>query len=160
MTVSKHYDVAIIGLGTMGSFAAAELAARGLTVVGFDQFTPPHGRGSHAGGTRIYRIAYAEGDGYVPLVQRAGELWDQASERMGTRLLHRVGMLYMGPPDGQFIGEVARSAASNRLQMETLSADEVYRRYPAFEIPQEFTGLFDPHAGWIDVDASITSSHA
>jgi sarcosine oxidase len=42
----------------MGSFAAVELARRGFSVVGFDQFTPPHGRGSHSGSTRVYRIAY------------------------------------------------------------------------------------------------------
>src|ERR1700761_804574 len=76
----KQYDVAIIGLGTMGSFAAVELAKRGCSVAGFDQFTPPHGRGAHSGATRIYRVAYAEGSGYVPLAQTAGMLWDQVSE--------------------------------------------------------------------------------
>jgi glycine/D-amino acid oxidase-like deaminating enzyme len=44
--------------------------------------------------------------------------------------------------------------------METLSAAEVSRRYPAFQIPENYTGLFDAQAGWIDVDASIASSHA
>jgi monomeric sarcosine oxidase len=160
MTRRKHYDVAVIGLGTMGSFAAVELAKRGLTVAGFDQLTPPHGRGSHSGATRIYRVAYAEGTGYVPLAQRAGELWDQAAAQLGTKLLHRVGMLYMGPPAGSFIGKVAESASSNQLPVETLPAAEVHRRYPAFEIPEDFVGLFDPQAGWIDVDASISSHHA
>jgi monomeric sarcosine oxidase len=159
-TIRKHYDVAIIGLGTMGSFAAVELAKRGLSVVGFDQFTPPHGRGSHSGGTRIYRLAYPEGTGYVPLAQRAGELWDQAAEQLGTQLLHRTGMLYMGPPQGDFIREVQESASTNQLQVESLSPGEVHRRYPAFEIPEDYTGLFDVRAGWLDVDASIASSHA
>ncbi len=160
MSTRKQYDVAIIGLGTMGSFAAVELARRGFSVAGFDQFTPPHGHGSHSGGTRIYRLAYPEGTGYVRLAQRAGELWDQAAEQLGTPLLHRIGMLYMGNPDQPFIQEVRESAATNRLQVETLSAREVSRRYPAFEIPQEYVGLFDVQAGWLDVDASIASSLA
>ena len=160
MTRRKHYDVAIIGLGTMGSFAAVELARRGFSVAGFDQFTPPHGRGSHSGGTRIYRIAYPEGTGYVPLAQRAGELWDQAAEQLGTQLLHRIGMLYMGNPDQAFIQEVAESASTNGLQVETLPVEEVSRRYPAFQIPPDYVGLFDAQAGWIDVDASIASSLA
>ena len=158
MTRRQHYDVAIIGLGTMGSFAAVELARRGFSVAGFDQFTPPHGRGSHSGGTRIYRVAYAEGSGYVPLAQRAGELWDLAAEQLGTQLLHRIGMLYMGNPGQAFIREVAESASTHGLQVETLPADEVSRRYPAFQIPQDYVGLFDTQAGWIDVDASIASS--
>ena len=158
--MTKQYDVAVIGLGTMGSFAAVELARRGLTVAGFDQFTPPHGRGSHSGGTRIYRLAYPEGTGYVALALRAGEMWEQAAEAMGTQLLHRSGMLYMGLPGEPFLREVQESACSNQLQVETLSAAEVRYRYPAFEIPEEYAGLFDVQAGWLDVDASIASSHA
>ena len=160
MSNQKHYDVAIIGLGTMGSFAAVELARRGFSVVGCDQFTPPHGRGSHSGGTRIYRIAYPEGTGYVQLAQRAGALWDQATEQLGTQLLHRTGMLYMGIPGQRFLQEIEESASTNRLHVERLSADEVHRRYPAFQLEDEYVGLFDAQAGWIDVDASITSSLA
>ncbi len=158
--MTRHYDIAVIGLGTMGSFAAVELARRGCSVAGFDQFTPPHGRGSHSGGTRIYRLAYPEGTGYVPLARRSGQLWEQAAEEMGTQLLHRTGMLYMGPPGEALLREVQDSASTNRLQVETLSAGEVRHRYPAFEIPEEYSGLFDVQAGWLDVDASISSSHA
>ena len=111
--------MAIIGLGTMGSFAAVELARRGLSVIGLDQFTPPHGRGSHSGSTRIYRVAYPEGSGYVPLTQLAGTLWDQAAEQMGSKLLHRTGVLYMGPPEDSFLREVADSASTHHLQVES-----------------------------------------
>jgi monomeric sarcosine oxidase len=142
----------------MGSFAALELARRGYSVAGFDQFAPPHGRGSHSGATRIYRVAYAEGSGYVPLAQRAGGLWDQASEQAGKPLLHRTGMVYMGAPGEGFLREVADSASAYQLPIERLTAEEVFRRYPAFEIPEHYGGLVDPQAGWIDVDAAIASS--
>jgi sarcosine oxidase len=156
----KTADVAIIGMGTMGSFAAVELARRGLSVIGFDRFTPPHGRGSHSGGTRIYRIAYPEGTGYVKLAQRAGDLWDSAAEDFGARLLHRTGMLYMGRPNEPLIRDVRASAVSNQLPTETLTPNEIYRRYPAFEIPEDYTGILDTQAGWIDVDTSISAAHA
>ena len=160
MTQTKHYDVAIIGLGTMGSFTAVELAKRGLSVVGLDQFTPPHDQGSHSGGTRVYRIAYPEGTGYVQLAQRAGELWDSAAQQMGTPLLHRTGMLYMGRPSEPFLRSIEESATTNHLQVEALTAAEVHHRYPAFEIPEDHSGIFDPQAGWLDVDASIRSALA
>ena len=158
--MTRHYDAAIIGLGTMGSFAAVELARRGLSVAAFDQFTPPHGRGSHSGGTRIFRLAYPEGTGYVPLAQQAGEMWEQAEKEFGTQLLHRTGVLYMGLPGERFLSEVQQSAVTHHLRVETLSASEVRSRYPAFEIGDEYAGLFDVQAGWLDVDASIASSHA
>jgi monomeric sarcosine oxidase len=158
--MTRHYDVAIIGLGTMGSFAAVELAKRGLTVAAFDQFTPPHGRGSHSGGTRIFRLAYPEGTGYVPMAQLAGEMWEQVEKEFDTKLLYRSGVLYMGLPDGPFLSEVRESALTHHLRVETLSTSEVRYRYPAFEIPEEYAGLLDVQAGWLDVDASIASSHA
>jgi len=160
MTKRKRYDVAIIGLGTMGSFAAVELARRGLSVIGMDRFTPPHGRGSHSGGRRIYRLAYPEGTGYVPLARHAGALWDQAAQQMGTKLLHRTGVLYMGPPGESFLREVADSASTHCLQVESLTAAEVRRRYSVFEIPDNYAGLLDTQAGWLDVDASINSALA
>jgi glycine/D-amino acid oxidase-like deaminating enzyme len=66
----------------------------------------------------------------------------------------------MGLPGEPFLREVQESASTNQLQVEALSAAEVRYRYPAFEIPEEYGGLFDVHAGWLDVDASIASSHA
>jgi glycine/D-amino acid oxidase-like deaminating enzyme len=66
----------------------------------------------------------------------------------------------MGPPGEPFLSEVQESAVTHHLHVETLSASEVRYRYPAFEICEEYAGLFDVQAGWLDVDASIASSHA
>ncbi len=49
------YDVIVIGLGGMGSAAAFHLARRGLKVLGLEQFTPAHDRGSSHGESRIIR---------------------------------------------------------------------------------------------------------
>jgi monomeric sarcosine oxidase len=149
------YDVAIIGLGSMGSFAAMELARRGASVIGFDQFAPPHSFGSHGGQSRIFRVAYPEGSSYVPMAQRSGELWDELGDQCGTRLLHRTGMLYMGVPGEPFLDDIDESARSHGLALEKLSAAEVRQQFPAFQIPDHFAGFFDPQAGWIDVDAAI-----
>ena len=70
------FDVALVGLGSMGSFACMELARRGGSVPGFDRFEPPHGFRSHSGETRVYRQAYAENPAYVFFVRQAGRLWD------------------------------------------------------------------------------------
>src|ERR1700679_4064055 len=93
-------------------------------VCGLNQSTPPRGRGSHSGSTRIYRVAYPEGSGYVPLTQLAGTLWDQAAEQMGSKLLHRTGVLYMGPPEDSFLREVADSASTHHLQVESFTVAE------------------------------------
>ena len=76
----KQFDVAIIGLGSMGSFAALELAKRKLSVIGFDKYSPPHEEGSHGGDTRAFRTVYTEHPNYVPLIKRSLQIWDRLAE--------------------------------------------------------------------------------
>ena len=73
--MTNSVDVIIIGLGAMGSSAAAHLSRRGQRVLGIEQFTPAHDRGSSHGETRIIRQAYFEDPAYVPLLLRSYELW-------------------------------------------------------------------------------------
>src|SRR5690349_16119232 len=126
------FDVAVVGLGSMGSFACMELARRGASVAAFDRFVPPHEHGSHSGETRVYREAYAENPSYVPLVKHAGRLWDRFGEEEGSRLLTRCGMLSVGAPASAVIEGIRRSAAMHQVELEKLDADEVRKRFPAF----------------------------
>ncbi len=80
------YDVIVLGLGAMGSAAAQHLAARGKRVLGIEQFTSPHDKGSSHGGSRMIRQAYFESPDYIPLVLRAYELWRKVERDTGTRL--------------------------------------------------------------------------
>src|SRR5262249_38394978 len=108
--VSLEYEVIIVGLGAMGSSATYHLAQRGLRVLGLDQFQPPHNFGSSHGLTRIIREAYFEDPLYVPLVQRAYELWIDLEKQSGQQLLLKTGGLMIGPPDGALVSGASRSA--------------------------------------------------
>jgi sarcosine oxidase len=152
---TKVFDAAVLGLGTMGTFACLEFARRKFSVLGLDQFAPPHDRGSHTGETRVFRIAYAEHPDYVPLARRAGMLWDQLGKEAQTTFLHRTGMLSLGPPDGALISGTRASSATHGLNVQELSPAEVSSRFPAFDVPPGWQGIFEAEAGWVDVDAAI-----
>src|SRR4051812_43419517 len=97
------YDVVVLGLGGMGSAAAAHLAARGQRVLGLERFGPAHALGSSHGGSRVIRQSYFEDPAYVPLLKRAYELWEQAERDSGTDLLTLTGGVYFcrpGSPKG------------------------------------------------------------
>src|SRR2546425_11769455 len=79
------FDVIVVGLGAMGSASAFHLSKRGQKVLGLDRFKPPHAFGSSHGQTRIIREAYFEHPIYVPLVQRAYELWRGVGRGAGRR---------------------------------------------------------------------------
>ena len=61
MTIRTTYDIAVLGLGAMGSMAAWRAAARGASVIGIEQYGIAHDRGSSHGGSRIFRKTLFEG---------------------------------------------------------------------------------------------------
>src|SRR5215831_10721140 len=128
------YDVIIVGLGAMGSAAAYHVSQRGGRVLGLDRFRPPHTYGSAHGLTRIIREAYFEHPLYVPLVQRAYELWQALGKETGRNLLRQTGGLMIGPADGVLVTGARRSAEDHKLSHRVLSADELRKEFPAFAV--------------------------
>jgi monomeric sarcosine oxidase len=146
------HDLAIIGVGGMGSAAFWAAATRGLKVVALEQFGPAHDRGSSHGQTRIIRAAYFEHPAYVPMAQRSFQLWDEISAHSRQRLLHRNGLLQVGSPDSAVIAGVRSSAQLYSLAVDELSPEEIESRWPAFRIEHGQVGLFESGAGYLRVE--------
>jgi sarcosine oxidase len=144
---NNSYDVIVIGLGAMGSAAAYHLTRSGRRVLGLDRFTPPHTQGSSHGQTRIIREAYFEDPAYVPLVQRAYELWAELEQRTGRSLFRPTGGLMIGPPDGEVLSGARRSAEQHGLKHQILSAAEVRQRFPALTPEDGIAAVWEPRAG-------------
>ena len=67
-------DLAIVGLGSMGSATAWAATRQGLSVVGFEQFDLGHERGASHDTSRILRHSYHT-PAYVDLTFDAYEDW-------------------------------------------------------------------------------------
>ena len=157
MTSTQSHDVAIVGLGAMGSAAALELSRRGLDVVGFDRYAPPHAWGSSHGDTRIIREAYFEDPVYVPMVQRAFECWRELERLAGTALLQRTGGVMIGMPGSPLVAGSRRSAELHGLPCEMLSADEIRARFPALQPEPGMVGIWEPRAGVLRAEACVAA---
>ena len=153
-------DVAVIGLGVMGSAALHHLARRGLRAVGIEQFTPGHDRGSSHGETRIIRLGYFEHPSYVPLVRAALPLWRALERDSGQTLLDVTGIVEIGPPDSTIVTGTLRSARTHDLAHEVLDAAGVMRRWPAFRLPSHFVGVFQPEGGILAAEPAIQAQLA
>jgi len=139
----------------MGSAALWQLAARGATCLGLEQFQPGHDRGSSHGETRIIRLAYAEHPSYVPLLRRAYELWGELEARSGRRLLHITGSIDGGLEHMESFAGALRSAQEHGLPHEVLSGEEVNRRFPGYSFPNHFKGVYQPQGGLLESEAAI-----
>lgn len=139
----------------MGSAAAYHLAHRGRRVLGVEQFTPAHDRGSSHGRSRIIREAYFEDPAYVPLVQRSYELWDVLERESQTPHLLITGGLMIGPLDGELVRGALTSANTHRLPYELLTATEIRHRFPPFRPGNDAVGVLEPRAGVLFPEACV-----
>jgi sarcosine oxidase len=153
--VIPSYDVIVLGLGGMGSAAAYRLAAQGRRVLGLEQFTPAHDRGSSHGGTRIIREAYFEDPAYVPLVQRAYSRWRELEQATGQHVLQITGGLMIGHPGSALVQGALASAQLHDLPHTILSAADMRQRYPMFQLEPDEIGVHEPHAGLLRPEACV-----
>jgi sarcosine oxidase len=149
------FDVAVIGLGAMGSAAAYHLASRGARVLGLERFERGHSLASFGGRSRIIRLAYFEHPDYVPLLRHAWDAWRALERTSGETLLTQTGGLYAGPPDGELVSGSLRSAREHSLAHEMLDASEAMRRFPALRLNDGWSAIFEEQAGWLAPERSV-----
>lgn len=160
------FDIAVIGLGAMGSATLHQLAKRGLKVVGIDRFHPPHDQGSTHGETRITRQGIGEGEAYVPLALRAHEIWREMEAETGKSLLHAVGALIVSRPEDMverpgrtgFLQRSIQAAKRFGIAHEVIGADEVRRRYPNILPSGDEVAYFEPGGGYLDPEACVAAN--
>lgn len=147
MGTQTNYDVIVVGLGAMGSATAYHLARRGFKVLGLDANVRRHKNGSSHGTSRIIREAYLEGSDYVPIVQRAYELWRDLEAETGQELLKITGCLTIGEPESVFVSGALASCKRFNLPHEYLNAAETHRRFPGYTLPENLQAVFEPNGG-------------
>jgi sarcosine oxidase len=151
----ERADVLVVGLGAMGSAVCAQLAARGVSLVGIDRYDPPHRFGSTHGETRMTRLAVGEGAEYVPFVRRSHQLWRDIEAQTGVRLLSQTGGLIMARPGSWFFDGTRELAERLDIEHETLTADELRNRFPMFAVDEETEGYYEPAAGFVRPEEAV-----
>lgn len=153
----SHFDTIVIGVGSMGAAACWYLARRGQKVLGLEQFTTPHDRGSHSGHTRIIRKAYFEHPDYVPLLERAYENWHSFQSETRLEFYHKTGIIYFGERHNENISGIRRSAQLYNIAIESFSSNRWKERFPQFEVPSHFQAIFEEDAGFVTPERAIRS---
>ena len=161
------FDVAVVGLGAMGSASVYQLARKGKRVLGIDQFDPPHSFGSSHGATRVTRQAIGEGEEFVPLVLRSYEIWPQIEAAAGKQLLSITGGLIMAserfdesPGTSKFLDQTIKSAAKFGIAHSVLDADQIRARFPQFNLVGDERGYYEPTMGFLRPEPCIESQLA
>ena len=154
---NNHFDVIVLGVGSLGSAACYHLAKRGAKVVGVEQFDVPHRFGSHHGKSRMIRKAYYEHPDYVPLLNRAYELWDELQKKSPEPILNRTGALYLCESEDSVVTGSLRSAKQHDLPHRHLTGAEIKSEFAQFQVDDSFEGFFEPDGGYLRPEDAIVA---
>jgi sarcosine oxidase len=164
--MNPSFDVAVIGLGAMGSATLYQLAKRGIRAIGIDRFAPPHAEGSTHGETRITRRGIGEGEAYVPLAVRSHEIWRELEAETGQSMLFEVGSIVISqandnverPGRTGFIRRSITAAQRFDIAHEVLSADDIRLRFPNLTPTDEEIGYYEPGGGYLMPERCVAAN--
>jgi monomeric sarcosine oxidase len=155
--MTERVDHVVVGLGGVGSATAWQLASRGETVVGFEQFGLGHVRGASHDTSRILRRSYHT-PGYVTLAGEAYHDWAAVEAAAGERLVTVTGGLDLFPPGAAIPPDAyVSSMAACGVAFEKLGVDEVATRWPAFQLPEGTLALHQPDTGIVPAARSTAA---
>lgn len=145
--MSEHFDVAVVGLGVLGSAAAYYAAKKGARVLALEQFELGHVRGASHDTSRIVRKTNTEPE-YVALAQSAYNDWAELEKAADQKLLTITGGLFFLPKDAPVpLSSYTRSLSARGVPYEVLSAAEVKQRWPQFDIPDTVDAVYTADTG-------------
>ncbi|WP_334152197.1 N-methyl-L-tryptophan oxidase [Microbacterium sp.] len=143
----ESFEVAVVGMGALGSAAAYHLARRGARVVAFEQYELGHVRGASHDTSRIVRTSYGAPE-YVRLAQSAYRDWEDLQQESGERLLTITGGVIFIPTDGPYSASDFTAALTEcEVPHELLTPAEVHARWPQFTIPENVETIYTPDSG-------------
>ena len=144
----EHFDVAVVGLGGIGSATAWYAARDGHSVVGLERFAlGGHERGASHDHSRIIRHSYHTTQ-YVELTHHAYARWREVEQASGQRCVHVTGGIDLFPRGAAIDIDTYRQAMrSNDVTFDELSATETMRRWPAWQLADDVQVLYQAQTG-------------
>src|SRR6516225_10185298 len=131
-------DIAVIGLGLIGSAALEALLNAGVNALGFDPIGPGEKRGSSHGSSRVFRRFNFENDNYTDLSDAALEGWKRLEADSSETILIPSLILEAGRPGSAMVA-ASRAAAIAKGQADPAwSAAAANWEFPAFALPTDW----------------------
>ncbi|MGR6969545.1 N-methyl-L-tryptophan oxidase [Streptomyces cynarae] len=153
-------ELAVIGLGSIGSMALWQASRLSDSVVGFEAATPAHGRSAVGGDTRLFRMVYFGKPDYYPIMERSRSLWAELEAETGQDILIPTGGLSIGTANGRFINSLLETTRINGAEHYLLSREELAERYPQHNLRPDDCAIYDPRAGVLRTDRAVSAAVA
>lgn len=150
-------QVGVVGVGTMGSMALWQLARRGVSVLGFEQYRLGHELGAGVGEARQFRAEYLEDDVREIMAHAVSE-YRELEAGSGLELLTLTGGLTIGPADSALIRELVGRIESSGAHPQYLGRAEMRQRYPQHELRDDDVVVWHGGSGLVRPELSIAAA--
>jgi len=142
------FEVAVIGLGGIGSAAAYWASRRvGSDVVGLERFELGHERGASQDHSRLIRLSYHT-PAYVRFARDAFAAWADVEGESGERLVIRTGGIDLYPEGGPIRAEdYERALDEVGIGYEWMDAGEALRRWPQWRLGDDVRVMYQADTG-------------
>jgi sarcosine oxidase len=149
-------DIAIAGLGGIGSAAALFAARRGQRVLGLERFElGGHHRGASHDHSRIIRRSYHT-EHYVRLTSGAYDAWREVEALGGEQCVWVTGGLDLFPPGAAIDATTYISSMDAAgVPFDVVDGATVRRRWPAIDADDDVVGLVQAESGLVSPERSV-----
>lgn len=157
-----HFDVAVVGLGVLGSGAAYYAAKKGAKVIAFEQFEFGHVHGASHDTSRIVRTSNFTSE-LVALAKSAYKDWAELEKAAGQKLLTITGgvVFFPGDPNAPALAsDFTKSLDTNDVPYELLDSQEVKNRWPQFQIPESVSTVYTADTGIAHASRTVSTFQA
>jgi sarcosine oxidase len=148
-------DVAVVGLGLMGSAALDALLNAGVDALGFDPLGPGSNRGSSHGSCRVFRRFNFENDNYTDLSDAALAGWTRLEADSGETILIRSPVLEAGRPGSAMVAASRAAAIAKGHPDPAWSAAAANREFPAFALPPDWDVVVQDGGAILKADVAL-----
>ena len=151
-------ELAVIGLGSIGSMALWQASRLTDSVTGFEAATPAHGRSAVGGDTRLFRMLYRGNPDYYPILERSRALWAELEAETGQNILTRCGGLSIGTNNGPYLSALLDTTRATGAEHHILTREDMAERYPQHNLRDDDIAVYDPHAGALRTERAVTAA--
>ncbi len=148
MSERREFEVAVVGLGGIGSSALYHAATRvGGGVLGLERFEVGHERGASQDHSRLIRLSYHRPE-YVRFARDAFAAWAEVEQESGERLIVTTGGIDLYPSDAlHWSTDYTRSLDEEGIGYEWMEAAEAMRRWPQWRLSDDVRVMFQADTG-------------
>jgi glycine/D-amino acid oxidase-like deaminating enzyme len=148
-------DVAVVGLGLMGSAALDALLNAGVDALGFDPLGPGSNRGSSHGSSRVFRRFNFENDNYTDLSDAALAGWMRLEADSGKTILIPSPVLEAGRPGSAMVAASRAAAIAKGHADPAWPAAAANREFSAFALPPDWDVVVQDGGAILKADVAL-----